>query len=59
MTFLLFSVTKKILEKEIESETSGSLKRVLISLVQGNRDEGDANYEQAVQDAEVFKTEFS
>ena len=50
---LYVSVTKNLLEKDIESDTSGSLKRVLISLVQGKRDEGDANFEQAQADAHV------
>jgi len=47
---------KTKLEKDVASDTSGSLKRVLVALLQGHRNEGFADYDLAVKDAEeLFK----
>ena len=42
----------KQLEKDVDSDTSGSLQRVLIALLQGHREEGAADNDLAVQDAQ-------
>jgi len=43
---------KKTLEADVSDDTSGALKHVLVSLLQGKRSEGDADNDQAVKDAE-------
>ncbi|XP_061691376.1 annexin A6 isoform X2 [Syngnathoides biaculeatus] len=43
---------KKSLESDIESDTSGHFCRILVSLVQGAREEGPADYERANTDAQ-------
>jgi len=43
---------KRSLEEDIRGDTSGTLKHVLVSLLQGNRSEEGASYEQAVIDAQ-------
>uniref|UniRef100_V9KFF0 Annexin n=1 Tax=Callorhinchus milii TaxID=7868 RepID=V9KFF0_CALMI len=42
------------LEEDIESDTSGHFQRLLVSLVQGNREEGDADLTRAMEDAKVL-----
>ena len=47
---------KTKLEKDVISDTSGSLQRVLVALLQGHREEGPADHELAIKDAEeLFK----
>ncbi|XP_034037387.1 annexin A6 isoform X1 [Thalassophryne amazonica] len=46
------STYKKTLEDDIQSETSGHFCRILVSLVQGAREEGPADMEQANADAQ-------
>ncbi|XP_072368840.1 annexin A6 isoform X4 [Scyliorhinus torazame] len=41
----------KSLEDSLSSDTSGPFKRLLISLIQGNREEGDADLPRAIEDA--------
>lgn len=49
-------ITKNDLEKDVEGDTSGTLQRVLISLLQCNRDTGVGSDEQIAGDAqELFK----
>ncbi|KAL5250453.1 hypothetical protein ACHWQZ_G016247 [Mnemiopsis leidyi] len=43
---------KRELEEDIRGDTSGSLKHVLVSLIQGNRSEEGANHALAVKDAQ-------
>uniref|UniRef100_A0A8C4NTD9 Annexin n=1 Tax=Dicentrarchus labrax TaxID=13489 RepID=A0A8C4NTD9_DICLA len=45
---------KKSLEEAIQSETSGHFCRILVSLVQGAREEGPADLERANADAQVI-----
>jgi len=45
---------KKDLPKELQSETSGYFKRLLFSLSQGARDEGDVDSAKAAQDAQAL-----
>jgi ribosomal protein L17 len=46
-------VYNKPLEKDVKSDTSGNFRRLLVSLVQGNRPETtEVNVEQAKQDAQ-------
>ncbi len=53
--FDLSPVYKKDLEEEVHSETSGVYRKILISVCQGNRIEGEdddsVNKEKAAQDA--------
>ncbi|XP_038652178.1 LOW QUALITY PROTEIN: annexin A6 [Scyliorhinus canicula] len=44
----------KSLEDSLSSDTSGHFKRLLISLIQGNREEGDADLPRAMEDAKLI-----
>uniref|UniRef100_A0A8C5FRZ2 Annexin n=1 Tax=Gadus morhua TaxID=8049 RepID=A0A8C5FRZ2_GADMO len=48
------SAYKKSLEGDIQSDTSGHFCRILTSLVQGGREEGEADLERADADAQVI-----
>ena len=53
--FLLLLVYSKSLEKDVKSDTSGDFRRLLVSLLQGNRPETtEVNVEQAKQDAQAL-----
>ena len=46
----MFLVYERNLEEDIKEETSGDLQRVLVSLLQGNRDENQTVDEKQVDD---------
>ncbi|KAK0151511.1 Annexin A6 [Merluccius polli] len=48
------SAYRKSLEGDIQSDTSGHFCRILVSLVQGAREEGQADLERAAADAQEF-----
>ncbi|XP_056133197.1 annexin A6 isoform X1 [Lampris incognitus] len=52
MTAAYVSAYKTTLEEDIQSDTSGHFSRILVSLVQGARDEGSADPERADADAQ-------